>query len=1037
MKCTTWLSFPLAALSYLIPLTAEAQVTPDGTTSTTVNQNGNDFTIEQGDRAGDNLFHSFDEFSVPTGGSAAFNNAANIANIFSRVTGSNISDIDGLISANGAANLFLINPNGIIFGQNASLNLGGSFFASTADSLLFEGDTEFSASNPQALPLLEVSIPIGLNFRDNPGDITVQSNNDSLMLPTEETITFVGGNVTFDGADIVVPGSNVELGGLTEAGTVTITEESSLSFLENIAQANISFQNNSRIYVAGSGGGFITINGENLEIIEGSSLIAGIAPGSINSEAQAGNVTTNINNDITLSDNSFILNAVSPNATGNGGDLNITTNSLSVNNSQISTTTLGDGDSGNINISANSLNVVNGTGINSSTLGDGNGGDITIVAEEEVRIAGANDSPLSVMGFTFSRTPSLLNNAIGVGSDGNGGNINISAGNLTIEDGAQITTSNAGNGIGGDINLDIRGDILLQGRTPVQINDLDFNFLSIIQTAAGGELTFGIETSGQAGSINIQANSLRLNDASVITSFTGTNQNAGDILIRTEEVIALDSGSIDSSVLPLAEGMGGNIDIETKVLNLTAGGRIDSQVNGNFLDNPGGIGQGGNIRIDASESVNISGFRAASEEPVIFNPLDPTQTELVGLDSSGIFVSAQTGALGKAGIVTLNTGELNLLDSGIIEAITANSSDAGDIEVNVNTLNAIDGGQIIATTFSEGKAGNIIINSNNAINLSGSDPTLAQRLAQRPDVIRNQGTDSGIFANTTEDSTGNGGSIFILNPEQLTIQDGAEISVNSLGQGSGGDLSVQTDVLSLNQGEVSASTESGTGGNITLQVNQDLLLRNDSTISARAANDANGGNANINSELVIAFPDGNNDIIANAESGNGGNINITTESLFGIEERPLNPFTNDINASSQFNIDGNIVINTPEVDPTSGLLELPEAVSDASDQISQNPCEQGRGSEFLITGKGGFPANPQETLNSGRVKVDLIEPVSSQQQIQKSDNTYFEPSTSEPVPAQGWVFNEEGKVIFTAYSTRDTPTKRSEQQHHTTCSSGI
>ena len=109
-----------------------------GTASTTVNGDGNNFAIEQGDLVGDNLFHSFNEFSVPTLGSAVFNNAGDIANIFSRVTGSSISSIDGVLGTMGTANLFLINPNGIIFGQNARLDLGGSFFASTVDSLLFE-----------------------------------------------------------------------------------------------------------------------------------------------------------------------------------------------------------------------------------------------------------------------------------------------------------------------------------------------------------------------------------------------------------------------------------------------------------------------------------------------------------------------------------------------------------------------------------------------------------------------------------------------------------------------------------------------------------------------------------------------------------------------------------------------------------------------------------------------------------------------------------------------------------------------------------
>ena len=223
-------TFPLATLSCLIPLTAIAQITPDGTTSTTVNQAGNDFTIEQGSRVGDNLFHSFNEFSVPTLGSASFNNASDIANIFSRVTGSNISTIDGLLSANGAADLFLINPNGIIFGPNARLNIGGSFFASTADSLLFEDNVAFSASNPAATPLLTVSVPIGANFRDNPRGIVNQARGNGLEVAPGQNLTLLGGNINFEVGNATARGGSIVLGGLSKAGTVTFNDDGILNF---------------------------------------------------------------------------------------------------------------------------------------------------------------------------------------------------------------------------------------------------------------------------------------------------------------------------------------------------------------------------------------------------------------------------------------------------------------------------------------------------------------------------------------------------------------------------------------------------------------------------------------------------------------------------------------------------------------------------------------------------------------------------------------------------------------------------------------
>jgi filamentous hemagglutinin family protein len=158
-----------------------AQVTSDGTTNTIVNQSGNNSNILNGLEKGNNLFHSFGNFSVPTGGSATFDltNTPNITTIFSRVTGGNVSNIDGLIrtlNSNNPVSLFLMNPAGIVFGKNASLNIGGSFVGTTANSIKFADGVEFSAVNPGTPPLLTMSVPIGLQMGQNSGTMLFSSD---------------------------------------------------------------------------------------------------------------------------------------------------------------------------------------------------------------------------------------------------------------------------------------------------------------------------------------------------------------------------------------------------------------------------------------------------------------------------------------------------------------------------------------------------------------------------------------------------------------------------------------------------------------------------------------------------------------------------------------------------------------------------------------------------------------------------------------------------------------------------------------------
>jgi filamentous hemagglutinin family protein len=279
-----WMTGSLCLWGLAIAPATIGQIIPDTTqpVNSIVTVDGDNQIITGGTTAGSNLFHSFQEFSLPTGTRAIFNNAVTIDNIITRVTGGNISHIDGLIQTNGTANLFLLNPNGIIFGQNAALNIGGSFYASTADSVIFTDRNEYSATNPQAPPLLNVNVPIGLQLGTNPGTIVNRSRASfedqvvGLAVQPGQTLGLIGGDIHLEGGHLNAIQGKVELAAIVNSEWPLSGNQQIPGFFEPAGDftADIQLSQQAVVNSSGLGGGEIQIAGGAIALNQGSQIVA-------------------------------------------------------------------------------------------------------------------------------------------------------------------------------------------------------------------------------------------------------------------------------------------------------------------------------------------------------------------------------------------------------------------------------------------------------------------------------------------------------------------------------------------------------------------------------------------------------------------------------------------------------------------------------------------------------------------------------------------------------------------------------------------
>jgi filamentous hemagglutinin family protein len=589
----------LLTFSTILESSTYAQIIPDNSlkdensTVENVNVDGTPREqIEGGATRGENLFHSFDQFNIGEGQQVYFNSSAGIENILSRVTGGEPSEILGTIGVNGNANLFLINPNGIIFGNNASLDVGGSFVATTASSVIFENNVAFSTENPSSPPLLTISVPIGLQFGATAGSISyrpVASDSDGFALgllevPRKETLAFVGGNIAVQGGQLIAPAGSVELGSVSGDSKVSIQPiKTGFAFgyedvqnFQDIKLTSASETTDSQSYInivnsnTFEAGGTINLQGRHILLENGSEVVASGANVSVNASeifeltgTSAAGVSSSLANETAVDNNE--------------GSIRINTERLIIR------------DGGKISTQASGL--FSG---DESSISEGSGGNLTVNASESVDIKGKN---------IIRGEPSGLSST--TSTKGDAGDLEINTKRLILEDDAQILAESAGQ--------DIDGETLTTGK--------------------GGDIKI------------IASDSINLNGGSISSETTGLGEEAGNLSLETGELNVQDGAEI--SVSTTGSGAAGNLKVLADSINLDHGilsatttvgeqGNIFLNSNNIFLDNQSRIQTDTNNSTGGNIEINTSNLAASNNSDITARAEKGTGGR-VTIDADGIF----------------------------------------------------------------------------------------------------------------------------------------------------------------------------------------------------------------------------------------------------------------------------------------------------------------------------------------------------------------------------------------------------------------
>lgn len=674
---------PAAVLLLAVwPLGAAAQIVTDGTVGAATAVTGPNATIAAtlGTQKGGNLFHSFSAFSVPAGGSAVFAGPDSVHNVVARVTGGQASAIDGTLGSSiPGANLFLLNPAGISFGSGASLSLGGSFHASTADGLVFADGARYEARSP-AGSVLTVAEPAAFGYAGaNPGSITVSGG--TLAVGAGKALSLVGGDVTLDTASrVAAPAGTLTLAAMGGTGTVSLSDPLAVQAARS---GTVTVKNGATAGTNGNGGGAVRITGGRLTVTGGGVVSAnntGTAPATAGVAVAASHVTVSDAGQITA--HAAGSGQAGTIAIDTGGTDPATDGTVEV---------LGDGRTvntligaralrgstaraGTITVRAGTVAITYGGQMTTSSLSTGDAGEITVTAGRTVM--DHRQSGYATGTGLFSLAPSQ--------SGGAAGSIAVNGGSLELYGGAQVSTRSGGPGRAGVI--DVRVDrLVVHGHIGVDS--------SMIASQGTG--------SGDGGTITIVADSIALIDGGRITSNARGSGGGGTITV-TARRIDMAQGSeevqtgIGSRANPGSSGSGGTITVTADSIGIASGARITTST--------AGAGNAGTIRVTAN-TIRLDG----SGQPA---------GSLTGIASS----AESTDTAGAGGAITITAGDMTIASGASVQASSSGSGAAGDIAITTTRSLTIRGGTVAtATTRSDG--GNIVIDGGGLAHMNGGQIT--------------------------------------------------------------------------------------------------------------------------------------------------------------------------------------------------------------------------------------------------------------------------------------------------------------------------